>query len=473
MSINPSKSNKKCRVFLIPYFARGHLIPLTDFAKLLAAAHPDVEPTIIVTPGNATLVDSSESQVKILTYPFPTEGPKTGSETAGIGSKEHSLLINEKSWLIRPAVEELICKYKPDVVVTDVLFSWVPSVAARHEIPCLLFFCSGIFPLVVYRHINDMKPDMSADNIITVLDLPGPKIVMPIRELPNYTPGEEAASNQILDSTFGCQPNVVGIVFNTFREFESEYCREYERAQTKRAYFIGPVSSSYNNSGDKAIRRGGEGDAACLKWLDDKEDGSVVFVSFGSQCYFKSEQLHELAIGLEDSKKNFLWIVRGDNMEEWMPDGWEDRVAGRGLLVKGWAPQVSILSHPATGAFMTHCGWNSILESLTAGVPMLTWPFAAEEFIIERLLVEVMGCAGRVWDGGKRSTKEDEHELVPGSAIAHAVSKFMDHGGAYVTMRSKAQNISTMALAALQEGGSSRGDMKSLVNDMFGLMARM
>lgn len=441
---------------------------MTDFAKLLAAAHPDIEPTMIVTPGNAALVDSSSGQVKTLTYPFPSEGPKTNVETVGIGSKEESLLINQKSWSIRPAVEELISKYKPDVVVTDALFSWVPSVAAEHEIPCLIFFCSGIFPLVVYRRICEMKPSMGVDDRITVSDFPGPKIMMPVRELPNYPLGQDEASDQILDSTFGSWPNTVGIVFNTFRELESEYCKVYERAQTKRAYFIGPISS-YNNGDDGAIRRGGEGDATCLRWLDDKEDGSVVFVSFGSQCYFKSEQLHELATGLEDSKRNFLWVVRGDNTEEWMPDGWEDRVAGRGLVVRGWAPQVLILAHPATGAFMTHCGWNSILEGISAGVPMLTWPVAYEEFINERLLVEVIGCAARAWDG-KRSTREEENELVPGGAIARAVSKFMEPGDEYESIRSEARNAATSARAAVQDGGSSRCDIKNLINDMIGLI---
>ncbi|KAF3339898.1 Abscisate [Carex littledalei] len=119
---------------------------------------------------------------------------------------------------------------------------------------------------------------------------------------------------------------------------------------------------------------------------------------------------------------------------------------------------------------MTHCGWNSVLEGLSAGVPMLTWPFAAEEFINEKLLVEVIGCAAKVWDGGKRSTREEEHELVPGSAIAHAVFKFMEPGGEYVAMRSKAQNVAVSALAAVQEGGSSHGDVKDLVNDLFGLI---
>ncbi|KAF3332169.1 Abscisate [Carex littledalei] len=100
-------------------------------------------------------------------------------------------------------------------------------------------------------------------------------------------------------------------------------------------------------------------------------------------------------------------------------------------------------------------------------MPMLIWPFAYEQFINERLLVEVIGCAGRVWDGGKRSTNEEEHELVPATAIAHAVSKIMEPGGGeYAALRFKAQNVAASAPAAVQEGGSSRGDIKNLVNDL-------
>lgn len=452
---------------------------MTDFAKILAAAHPDVEPTIVVTPGNAALIESSLGQspsfgqVQILTYLLPSEGLKTSVETMGVGSKEETMLINKSSGLIRAAVEELLSKHKPDVVVADVLFPWAPSVAALFGIPCILFFSSSVFSLVVYRRIYEMQPSMGVDDRIQVSDLPGPKIEMPVREIPNYPLGQDEVTSKILDSLFGSWPDVFGIVFNTFCALEREYCKEYARAQTKKAYFIGPVSFCNASSGDGgAIHRGGEGDTACLRWLDGKEDGSVVFVSFGSQCYFKSDQLHELAKGLEGSGRNFLWVVRGDNVKEWMPDEWEERMAGRGFVVKGWAPQVTILSHPATGAFMTHCGWNSVLEGISAGVPMLTWPFASEEFINERLLVEVIGCAARVWDGGKRSTKEEEHELVPGSAIARALSKFMAPGGEYATMRSKAQNVATSALAAVQENGSSRGDIKTLANDLIGLMRR-
>ena len=95
-----------------------------------------------------------------------------------------------------------------------------------------------------------MKPKMGFDDNITVSDLPGPKIVMPVRELPNCPLGQDEASNQILHGVFGSLPNAVGIIFNTFRALKSEYCKEFEKAQMKRAYFIGPLlSSSYINRG--------------------------------------------------------------------------------------------------------------------------------------------------------------------------------------------------------------------------------
>ncbi|XP_078161191.1 soyasapogenol B glucuronide galactosyltransferase-like [Carex rostrata] len=126
-------------------------------------------------------------------------------------------------------------------------------------------------------------------------------------------------------------------------------------------------------------------------------------------------------------------------MEEWMPDGWEDRIAGRGLVVKG---------------------------------PLKWRSFRIRNLSMKNYLVEMIGCAAKVWDGGKRSTREEEHELVPRSEIAHAVFKFMEPGGEYVAMHSKAKNVSVSALTAMQEGGSSHGDIKNLVNDMFGLIGR-
>lgn len=462
-------------MFLIPFFARGHLIPMTDFACLLSSSHPDIEPTMVVTPGNTKFITSSlgksnsntQQPVQILTYPFPSTGVMANIETVGIGSSTESSTINQALHIIRPCQEQLLQQYKPDALIADFKFPWIAAIAADLGIPCLFFMCSGAFPVLVYRCLSRMRANIGLHDQITVLGLPGPDIQMPVLELPRFVLPEEEKYARYVESMFKPLLDVFGVVVNSFRGLELEYCNEFEMTQARRVYFVGPVSLSHTTDMHGVIERGGEGDASCLKWLDNKDARSVIFVSFGSQCYFKSAQLHELAVGLEESGRNFLWVVRGvDQSVEWMPEGWEERVADRGLVVKEWAPQVAILENAAIGAFMTHCGWNSILEGTAAGVPMLTWPLAHDQFINEKLLVDVVCCAARLWEGGKRSSSETGSELVPRTVISHVVSRFMETGGEYSSVHCKAQELGAEARAAMAERGSSMADLNCLISDL-------
>ncbi|KAJ6390610.1 hypothetical protein OIU77_024759 [Salix suchowensis] len=133
----------------------------------------------------------------------------------------------------------------------------------------------------------------------------------------------------------------------------------------------------------------------CLKWLDDQPHGSVLFVSFGSGGTLSLDQITELALGLEMSEQRFLWVARSpndavsnatffsvDSHEDpfnFLPKGFLERTKGRGLVVPSWAPQPQVLSHGSTGGFLTHCGWNSTLESVVSGVPLIVWPLYAEQ----------------------------------------------------------------------------------------------
>ncbi len=120
----------------------------------------------------------------------------------------------------------------------------------------------------------------------------------------------------------------------------------------------------------------------CLKWLDTQPESSVLYVSFGSVAVLSVAQIQELARGLEESGERFLLVLRPphnpDNLPLF-PEGFEERTKGRGFVHMGWAPQLQVLSHRALGGFLTHCGWNSTLESICRGVPMLAWPIQAEQ----------------------------------------------------------------------------------------------
>jgi hypothetical protein len=177
-------------------------------------------------------------------------------------------------------------------------------------------------------------------------------------------------------------------------------------------------------------------------------------------------QLRELALGLEASGKLFLWVVRS---ERWVPpEGWKEHVGDRGMVVTGWAPQTIILSHHAVGAFVTHCGWNSVLETVVAGVPVLTWPMVFEQFITERFVTKVLAIGERLWPegAGVRSTRSEEHELIPANAVAQALAKFMEPGGAGDAARSRVKELSAKARAAMAEGGSSHRDLRHMIDDL-------
>uniref|UniRef100_A0ACD5TEK8 Uncharacterized protein n=1 Tax=Avena sativa TaxID=4498 RepID=A0ACD5TEK8_AVESA len=132
----------------------------------------------------------------------------------------------------------------------------------------------------------------------------------------------------------------------------------------------------------------------CLSWLDGQPDHSVVFLCFGSAGHnHPEEQLKEIAVGLENSGHRFLWVVREPDANAVLPTGFLERTSGRGLVVKNWVPQADVLRHTATAVFVTHCGWNSVLEGVTAGVPMLCWPLYAEQKLNKMRMVGEMGIA--------------------------------------------------------------------------------
>uniref|UniRef100_A0A2N9FN76 Uncharacterized protein n=1 Tax=Fagus sylvatica TaxID=28930 RepID=A0A2N9FN76_FAGSY len=167
--------------------------------------------------------------------------------------------------------------------------------------------------------------------------------------------------------------------------------------------------------------------------------------SFFSIC--ASECLKEIAIGLEGSEQHFIWVVKkeknDEGNEEWLPEGFEKRVEGKGLIIRGWAPQIAILDHEAVGGFVTHCGWNSTLEGVSAGVPMVTWPVSAEQFYNEKFL----------GDSIKRE------------AIQKAVIRIMV-GEEAEEMRSRARELGKMAKKAVEENGSSYSDLNNLIEEL-------
>ncbi|KAL8467849.1 hypothetical protein ACS0TY_031189 [Phlomoides rotata] len=251
-----------------------------------------------------------------------------------------------------------------------------------------------------------------------------------------------------------------GDLYNTCRMIEAPYLETLEREDVnggRKSWAIGPILAT-TLSPDKQHK--------CLPWLDKHEPNSVIYVAFGSTVSLSDEEVTELALGLEQSKVKFLWVLKdadkGDVFDgervrrAELPEGFEERVEGVGMVVRDWAPQPQILSHSSTGGFMSHCGWNSCVESITMGVPVAAWPMHSEQPRNTYLVTEVLkvGLVVRKWSQRK--------ELVTAGKIENAVRRLMasEEGD---EMRKRAEELGITVRQATQPGGASRLELDSFI----------
>ncbi|XP_028071458.1 beta-D-glucosyl crocetin beta-1,6-glucosyltransferase-like [Camellia sinensis] len=178
------------------------------------------------------------------------------------------------------------------------------------------------------------------------------------------------------------------VLYNTFRELEGKHI-DYLSDIGGKKHLVVPVGPLVKEIIDDENEH-----SEIIQWLDNKDESSTLFVSFGSEYFMSKEEIEKIAHGLELSKVNFIWIVRfpvGEKveLEEALPKGFIERVAERGMVVEGWAPQARILAHSSTGCFVSHCGWNSVLENLTFGIPIVAMPMHLDQPLNARLVEEV------------------------------------------------------------------------------------
>lgn len=251
-----------------------------------------------------------------------------------------------------------------------------------------------------------------------------------------------------------------GLVVNSFTAMEGVYLEHLKREMGHdRVWAVGPILplSDGNRGGPTSVSVD-----HVMSWLDAREDDHVVYVCFGSQTVLTKEQTLALASGLEKSGVHFIWAVKepveGESPRGNILDGFDDRVAGRGLVIRGWAPQVAVLRHRAVGAFLTHCGWNSVIEAVVAGVLMLTWPMRADQYTDASLVVDELKVGVRACEGPDTVPDPDELARV-----------FADSVTGKQTERIKAVELRKAALDAIQERGSSVKDLDGFIQHVVNL----
>nr|ACJ72161.1 UGT4 [Pueraria montana var. lobata] len=344
--------------------------------------------------------------------------------------------------------------------------------AAKLGIPRLMFLGGSYLAHSAQHSLKKYGPhkDMQSDtHKFAFPDLPH-HLEMTRLQLPDWL-REPNGYTYLMDMIRDSEKKSYGSLFDTFYDLEGTYQEHYKTATGTRTWSLGPVSLWVNqDASDKAARGHAkeEEEEGWLKWLNSKPEKSVLYVTFGSMSKFPSSQLVEIAQALEESGHNFMWVVKKRDDGDGFLEEFEKRVkaSNKGYLIWGWAPQLLILENSAIGGLVTHCGWNTIMESVNAGLPMATWPLFAEQFFNEKLVVDVLKIGVAVGAKEWRPWNDFGKEVVKKEDIGKAIALLMSSGEESAEMRRRAVALGSAAKRAIQFGGSSHNNMLELVQEL-------
>ncbi|XP_027349165.1 UDP-glycosyltransferase 73D1-like [Abrus precatorius] len=478
---------KQPHFVLVPLLAQGHMIPMIDMARILAERGVIV--TLVSTPHNASrfeqiIVRAAKSglSIQLLQIPFPCQkvGLPFGCDNLDT-LPSRNLLRNFYIALdmLQDPLEQYLQNhvFPPSCIISDKCLSWTSITAKKFNIPRLVFHGMSCFSLLSSYNIKLHNSHLSCTSDSEPFVIPG--MPQKIEVTKAQLPGAFVALPDLDDfrhNMYEAEMSAYGVVVNSFEELEQGCAKEYEKALNKRVWCIGPVSLCNNVSLDK-FERGNKPsieEKHCLEWLNSMKPRSVVYVCLGSLCRLVTSQLIELGLGLEASNKPFIWVVKTSEekfseLKNWLKDeNFEERVRGKGLVIKGWAPQTLILSHPAIGAFLTHCGWNSTIEGVCSGLPMITWPLFAEQFLNEKLIVQVLKIGVQI--GVEVPVRWGDEEkvglMVKKSRIIEAIEMCMVEGEEGEKRRTRAIELGKMARGAIVKEGSSHFNLSCLIEDI-------
>ncbi|XP_059664410.1 solanidine UDP-glucose glucosyltransferase 1-like [Cornus florida] len=470
-----SKDCKPLRVSFLPYFTPSHTIPLVDIARLFATRGVDV--SIITTPANALLFQSSVDRdnatsgnkitVHTLKFPSAEVDLPEGIENFHAAAEPWmtSKLYRGIAMLQKPT-EALIRGISAHCIVSDMFFPWTVELANELHIPRLFFNPSNFFFHCVSHSMKLYAPHDKVQSDSESFVIPGlpHNIEISRSQLPDHVKSN-TRYGELINTIMESEIKSYGTIVNSFYELEHPYVEHLRNVIGRKCWSLGPVSHFSNRLLSKSSSTTS---SWVMSWLNatTRKPNSVLYICFGSMVRFSDSQLSEIGSALEASGHPFIWVVRKREDEEeehkWLSQGCFEN----GIIVREWAPQIQILEHPAVGGFVTHCGWNSVLEGVAAGVPFVSWPLFAEQFYNEKLITQVLkigvGVGSEVWNSGFRITGP----VVGRDKIERGVRRLMDVSEESEQTRERAKQLGLMAKKAVEDGGSSYSDISALIQEI-------
>ncbi|XP_047152438.1 hydroquinone glucosyltransferase-like [Vigna umbellata] len=455
-------------VAMVPSPGMGHLIPMIQFAKRLCRHH-NLRITFLI-PTNAppsqaqttilTSLPSLISHVFLPTVTLTDIPPNAKMETIISVTVLRSLLY------LRHALLSLSATHRVTALLLDFFGTDAFDLARELNVSPYVFFPSTAMVLSLALNVPRLDQDVHFRDFSKPVHLPG---CLPVhrKDLGDaFEDRDDDAYKWVLHH--GKRYRLAeGFLENSFRDLEPDTIDLLLKDEPGRppVYLVGPLVKE-DDAGSEANM---VEQCLCLKWLDAQPHGSVILVCFGSGGSLSRDQMEELALGLEMSEQRFVWAVKSPNEEvanasyfsedtgvhlfDFLPQGFVERTKGRGLVVPSWIPQAQVLSHPSIGGFVTHCGWNSILESVVNGVPLVAWPLYAEQKMNAVLVTEGMKVAARVVIG--------ENGLAERGEIARVVKMVLE-GEEGKKLLHRMKQLKEAAATALRDGGSSSTQISEL-----------
>ncbi|KAF3446282.1 hypothetical protein FNV43_RR11461 [Rhamnella rubrinervis] len=465
----------KTHVAVVASPGMGHIIPLFLFAKRLVTHHG-----LRVSFLNIT-TEASTAQTQLL---HSTDLP-SGLDVVDLPPVDLSTHVSKDALIVtrlcinvdqtfRCLKSVLLKLGKLKALVIDLFCTQAIDVCKDLSVPVYSFVTTSSAFLAFSLYLPTMDREVEGEYV----DLPEP-VQLPgcsrvrIEDLVDQIRDRKDVDYQWFLYNLSRLPLAAGILVNTWEDLEPLSLRAirdnpfYQEIPTPPVYPIGPLVKNTETGPD--VER-------TLAWLDKQPIDSVIFIALGSAGSLSAQQLTEFAWGLELSGQRFLWVVRlpsdiacnsaaffnaGGDVNDptaYLPEGFLERTKEVGLVVSSWAPQAAVLSHASTGAFVSHCGWNSTLESVALGVPMVGWPLYAEQRMNATMLMEDVGVLRKPWAVGpaaKETTTigREEIERVMRSVIQGEDGK---------AIRRKAKELKVSATKALNVGGTSYESLSRL-----------
>ncbi|KFK39500.1 hypothetical protein AALP_AA3G251800 [Arabis alpina] len=467
----------KSELVFIPYPGISHLRSTVEMAKLLIDQETHLSITILILPSlYGTEVGASLfSDDDRLRYEVISGENQQSSEPTSLDSHVENQIPKVKHVVAKLLHDYSTLPDSPRIVgfVVDMFCTSMIDVPNEFGVPSYLFYTSNAGVLALGFHVQSMyddgKYDVSeSDYQDSEVELIVPSLTRPypVKCLPHALASKEW--QQIFINQARRFRGMKGILVNTIAELEPHALKYLSSGgDTPPVYPVGPLLHLHDSNDQ-------EKQSEILEWLDKQPGKSVVFLCFGSMGGFTEEQAREIAVALERSGHRFLWSLRraspatkspGEftNLEEILPGGFFNRTKERGKVI-GWAPQVAVLANPAIGGFVTHCGWNSTLESLWFGVPTAAWPLYAEQKFNAFMMVEELGLAVEIkkhWRGDLMAGVAAE--TVTAEEIERGIKCLMEEDS---DVRKRVKEMSDKCHVALMDGGSSRIGLKMFVQDV-------